>query len=116
MNAVRRVIRPTHKTASDESKAKSEKENKEKVQIISAETEALIEKNCPHANATASGRKSGLTQERESRGHEPAESKEERREERESFDSGGWEAEQGAEADGSQDRTDKEERATKGKR
>jgi len=40
--------------------AKSEKENKEKVQIISAETEALIEKICPHANATASGRRSGL--------------------------------------------------------
>ena len=55
-----RVIRPTHKTASDEPKAKSEKENKDKVQIISAETEALIEKNCPHTNATASGRKSGL--------------------------------------------------------
>jgi len=61
MNAVRRVIRPTHKTASDESKAKSENENKEKIQIISAETEALIEKTCPHTNATASGRKSGLT-------------------------------------------------------
>jgi hypothetical protein len=42
-----------------------------------------------------------------------SESKEERREERESSDSGGWEAEQGAEADGSQDRTDKEEQATK---
>ena len=61
MNAVRRVIRPTHKTASDEPKAKSEKESKEVVQIISADTEALIEKNCPHTNATASGRKSGLT-------------------------------------------------------
>jgi hypothetical protein len=109
-------MRPTHKTASDESKAKNEKENKEKVQIMSADTEALIEKNCPHTNATASGRKSGLTQERESRGHDPAESKEERREERASFDSGGWEAEQGAEADGSQDRTDKGERVTKGKR
>jgi hypothetical protein len=60
MNAVRRVIRPTHKTASDESKAKIEKENKEVVQIISADMEALIEKTCPHANATASGRKSGL--------------------------------------------------------
>ena len=60
MNAVRRVIRPTHKTASDEPKAKSETENKEMVQIISAETEALIEKICPHANATASGRTSGL--------------------------------------------------------
>ena len=59
-DAVRRVIRPTHKTGSDESKARSEKENKMKVQIISAETEALIEKICPHANATASGRKSGL--------------------------------------------------------
>ena len=60
MNAVRRVIRPTHKTASDEPKAKSEKESKEVVQIISADTEALIEKNCPHTNATASGRRSGL--------------------------------------------------------
>jgi len=60
MNAVRRIIRPTHKTASDEPKAKSEKENKEKVQIISADTEALIEKNCPHTNATASGRRNGL--------------------------------------------------------
>jgi hypothetical protein len=60
MNAVRRVIRPTHKTANDESKTKNEKENKEKVQIISAETEALIEKNCPHTNATASGRRNGL--------------------------------------------------------
>ena len=59
-NAVRRVIRLTHKTASDEPKAKSETESKEKVQIISAETEALIEKTCPHANATASGRRSGL--------------------------------------------------------
>ena len=116
MNAFRRVIRLAHKTASDESKAKSEMESKEMVQIISAEREALIEETCPHTNATASGRKSGLTQERESRGHEPAESREERREERVSFDSGGWEAEQGAEADGSRDRTDKEERATKGKR
>jgi len=61
MNAVTRIIRPTHKTASDEPKAKSKKENREKVQIISADTEALIEKNCPHTNATASGRKSGLT-------------------------------------------------------
>ena len=60
MNAVRRVIRPTHKTASDEPKARSEREGKEMVQIISAETEALIEKICPHANATASGRRSGL--------------------------------------------------------
>ena len=60
VNAVRRVIRPTHKTASDEPKAKSETENNEMVQIISAETEALIEKICPHANATASGRRSGL--------------------------------------------------------
>jgi len=60
MNAVRRVIRPTHKTASDEPKARSEMESKEMVQIISADTEALIEKICPHANATASGRRSGL--------------------------------------------------------
>ena len=60
MNAVRRVIRPTHKTPSDEPKAKSESEGKEVVQIISADTEALIEKICPHANATASGRRSGL--------------------------------------------------------
>jgi len=116
MNAVRRVIRLAHKTASDEPKAKSERESKEMVQIISADTEALIEKICPHTNATASGRKSGLTRERESRGHELAESKEERREERASSDSGGWEAEQGAEVDGSQDRTNKEEQATKGKR
>ena len=56
MNAVRRIIRLTHKTVSDEPKAKSEKENKEVVQIIGAETEALIEKTCPHTNATASGR------------------------------------------------------------
>ena len=34
----------------------------------------------------------------------------------ESFDSGGWEAEQGAEADGGQDRTDKGERVTKDRR
>jgi len=61
MNAVRRVIGPTHKRASDESKARSEREGKEMVQIIRAETEALIEKICPHTNATASGRKSGLT-------------------------------------------------------
>ncbi|MGA2240118.1 MAG: hypothetical protein ABSG74_13000 [Candidatus Bathyarchaeia archaeon] len=54
------VIRPTHKTANDESKARSEREGKEMVQIISAETEALTEKNCPHANGTASGRRSGL--------------------------------------------------------
>jgi hypothetical protein len=60
MNAVRRVIRPTRKTTGDEHKARSEREGKEMVQIISAETEALIEKICPHANATASGRKSGL--------------------------------------------------------
>jgi hypothetical protein len=60
MNAVRRVIRLTHKTASDEPKVKSETESKEMVQIISAETEALIEKTCPHTNATASGRRSGL--------------------------------------------------------
>ena len=60
MNAVRRVIRPTHKTASDEPKAKSDTENNEMVQIISAETEALIERICPRANATASGRTSGL--------------------------------------------------------
>jgi hypothetical protein len=39
---------------------KSESEAKEKVQIISADTEALIEKICPHANATANGRRSGL--------------------------------------------------------
>jgi len=61
MNTVRRVIRPTDKTASDESKAKSDREGKEVVQIISADTEALIEKTCPHTNATAGGRKSGLT-------------------------------------------------------
>jgi hypothetical protein len=60
MNAVRRVIRPTHKTASDEPKAKSEMESKEMVQFINADTEALIEKICPHANATAGGRRSGL--------------------------------------------------------
>jgi hypothetical protein len=60
MNAVRGVIRPTHKTASNKPKAKSEMESKEMVQIISAETEALIEKICPHANATTSGRRSGL--------------------------------------------------------
>ena len=41
MNAVRRVIRPTHKTASDEPKTKSITGNKEMVQIISAETEAF---------------------------------------------------------------------------
>ena len=60
MNAVRGVIRPTHKTASNKPKARSEMESKEMVQIISAETEALIEKICPRANATASGRTSGL--------------------------------------------------------
>ena len=60
MNAIRRIIRPTHKIASDDPKARSERESKEMVQIISADTEALIEKICPHANATASGRKSGL--------------------------------------------------------
>jgi hypothetical protein len=60
MNAVRRVIRPTHKTASDEPKAKIERESKEMVQITSAEKEALIEKICPRTNATASGRRSGL--------------------------------------------------------
>jgi hypothetical protein len=59
MNAVRRVIRLTHKTASGEPKAKSEAESKEMVQIISAGMEALIEKICPHANVTASGRRSG---------------------------------------------------------
>ena len=61
MNAVRRVIRPTQRTVSDEAKARSEREGKKMVQIISVETEALIEKTCPHTNATASGRKSGLT-------------------------------------------------------
>ena len=30
------------------------------VQIISAGTEAVVEKICPHANATANGRRSGL--------------------------------------------------------
>jgi len=60
MNAVRRVIRLAHKTASNKPKAKSEREGKEMVQIISAETEALIEKICPHANATTSGRRNGL--------------------------------------------------------
>jgi hypothetical protein len=60
MNAVRRVIRPTHKTASDKPKASREREGKEMVQIISAGTEVLIEKICPHANATASGRRNGL--------------------------------------------------------
>jgi len=60
MNAARRVIRPTRNTASDETKARSERESKDKVQIISADTDALIEKTCPHANATASGRRSGL--------------------------------------------------------
>ena len=60
MNAVRRVKRPTRNTASDEMKTGSERESKEKIQIISADTEALIEKTCPHANVTASGRRSGL--------------------------------------------------------
>ena len=60
INAVRRVIRPTHKTASDEPKAKCEMESNEMVQIISADTEALIENIYPHANATASGRRNGL--------------------------------------------------------
>jgi hypothetical protein len=60
MNAVRRVIRPTHKIASYAPKARGDREGKEMVQIISAETEALIEKICPHANATASGGRSGL--------------------------------------------------------
>ena len=60
MNTVRRVIRLAHKTVGDEPKAKSEREGKEMVQIISAETEALIEKICPHANATTSGRRNGL--------------------------------------------------------
>jgi hypothetical protein len=41
-------------------KARSEREGKEMVQIISAETEALSEKICPHANATTSGRRNGL--------------------------------------------------------
>jgi hypothetical protein len=35
-------------------------ESKEMVQIISAGKEAVIEKICPHATVTASGRKSGL--------------------------------------------------------
>jgi len=56
----RRVIRSTHKTASDKPKAKIEREGKEMVQIISADTEALSEKICPHPNATTSGRRSGL--------------------------------------------------------
>jgi hypothetical protein len=60
MNAVRWVIRPTRNTVSDEMKARSERERKEMVQIISADAEALIEKICPHANATAGGRRSGL--------------------------------------------------------
>ena len=60
MNAARRVIRPAQNSSSDEPKARSERESKEKVQIISAETDALIEETCPHANATASGRRSGL--------------------------------------------------------
>lgn len=60
MNAARRVIRPTRNTASDETKARSERESKEMVQITSPDTDALIEKICPHANATASGRRSGL--------------------------------------------------------
>lgn len=58
MNAARRVIRPTQNSSSDEPKARSERESKEKVQIISADTEALIEKTCPHATAK-SGRRSG---------------------------------------------------------
>jgi len=37
-------------------------------------------------------------------------------EQRESSDSEGWEKMQGTEADGAQDRTDKEEQATKEKR
>jgi hypothetical protein len=52
--------KPTHNAESYETKVKIESETREKVQIISAETEALIEKTCPHANATASGRRSGL--------------------------------------------------------
>jgi hypothetical protein len=52
--------KPAHKTMSDEPKASRERGGKEMVQIISAETEALIEKICPHANATASGRRNGL--------------------------------------------------------
>jgi len=100
-----------HRKRRDE--ARSERESKGKVVIISADTEALIEKICPHANATAGGRRSGLTQEQESQGHELSESRKERRQERESSDSGGWEKGQGAEVDGGQDRTDKEERVTK---
>jgi len=60
MNAVRGVVRPTHKTASNKPKAKSEMESKEMVQIISAGMEALFEKICPDANATSSGRRNGL--------------------------------------------------------
>jgi len=60
MNAAKRVIRPARNTATDKMKARSERESKEVVQIISAEIEALIERICPHANATASGRRSGL--------------------------------------------------------
>jgi len=58
MNAVRQVIKTN--TASHKSKPKSEMESKEVVQIISADTEAVIEKICPHADVTASGRRSGL--------------------------------------------------------
>jgi hypothetical protein len=85
----------------------------EKAQIISAETEALIEKICPHANVT-SGRRSGLAK----RTREHAGSRKTgREEEREaSTDSAGREEDQGAEVDGSQDRTDKGERLTKGER
>jgi len=61
MKASRRVIRPTRNTVSDEMKARSERESKKKAQIISGDTEALIDENCPHANATASGRRSGPT-------------------------------------------------------
>ena len=60
MNWVRWVIRLTHKTASEDVNARSERESKEMVQIISAGTEALIEQFCPHVNATASGRRNGL--------------------------------------------------------
>ena len=60
MKAASRVIRPTRNTVSDEKKARSERESKKKAQIISCDTEALIDKTCPHANATASGRRSGL--------------------------------------------------------
>jgi hypothetical protein len=64
-----------------------------------------------------SGRRNGLAM--RTREHVESRNKgkeEEREEEQEASDFGGREEEQGAEADGSQDRMDKEERLTKGNR